>query len=545
VHSFDCDSTDENLDDNNNAENNMEIDEQDENFTISEEREIQQNLQMRTKLPNLAEACDRYQISDRAAACIVSSALQDIGVITTKNRNFIIDRHKIARSRTNRREFLGKKLFSLPTALYFDGKKDISKVNEKKGSKYYMRSVKEEHVTLVEEPGSKYIGHVTVADGSALSIKSSIIEHFNNSAIPTERLKVIGADGTNVNTGSKSGVIRLMELELKRPVHWFICLLHANELPFRHLFRKIDGVTCGPNAFSGPIGKALPTCEVLPICNFKKIRSNPFPTITKHDLSTDQNYLLAITTAVSTGVLSNDLAMQQPGPISHARWLTTACRILRLYVATRHPTKELNILVTFIMKVYVPSWFNIKVYNRCINGPQHIYNIIKLSRYLPITYRKIVDKVIQNNGYFCQSENILLAMLGDTSREVRDLAVKKIGDIRNKPTHDAVRKFKVPSINFKANCYTNLIDWNKEIVTEPPLTSNMSVDELIKFVEGVDDHEIFKYPCHTQGTERCIRLVSKAAASVCGTKKRHGMILSKISAASKMKTFNTKAEYNL
>jgi hypothetical protein len=42
------------------------------------------------------------------------------------------------------------------------------------------------------------------------------------------------------------------------------------------------------------------------------------------------------------------------------------------------------------------------------------------------------------------------AMLGDTFREVRDLAVKKFGEIRNKPAHNAVRKYKVSSINFKA-----------------------------------------------------------------------------------------------
>jgi hypothetical protein len=74
-------------------------------------------------------------------------------------------------------------------------------------------------------------------------------------------------------------------------------------------------------------------------------------------------------------------------------------------------------------------------------------------------YRKIIDEVIQNNVYFCQSENILLAMLIDTSREVRDLALKKIGEIRNKPVHNAVRKFKVPSINFKASSYTNQPHW--------------------------------------------------------------------------------------
>ena len=57
----------------------------------------------------------------------------------------------------------------------------------------------------------------------------------------------IGCDGTNVNSGVKGGVIRLLELELGRPLQWLICLLHANELPLRHLLQKLDGVTHGPN----------------------------------------------------------------------------------------------------------------------------------------------------------------------------------------------------------------------------------------------------------------------------------------------------------
>jgi hypothetical protein len=51
-------------------------------------------------------------------------------------------------------------------------------------------------------------------------------------------------------------------------------------------------------------------------------------------------------------------------------------------------------------------------------------------------YRKIIDEVIQNNGYFCQSENISLAMLGDTSLDVRYVVVKQIGQIRNKSAHN-------------------------------------------------------------------------------------------------------------
>lgn len=61
----------------------------------------------------------------------------------------------------------------------------------------------------------------------------------------------IGCDGTNVNTGIKGGVIRLIELELKRPLQWFICQLHGNELTLRHLFQYLDGGTTGPHNFSG------------------------------------------------------------------------------------------------------------------------------------------------------------------------------------------------------------------------------------------------------------------------------------------------------
>ena len=51
---------------------------------------------------------------------------------------------------------------------------------------------------------------------------------------------MLGCDGTNVNTGSKDGVIRLIELKLRRPLPLVICLVNANELPLRHLFEELD-----------------------------------------------------------------------------------------------------------------------------------------------------------------------------------------------------------------------------------------------------------------------------------------------------------------
>lgn len=49
------------------------------------------------------------------------------------------------------------------------------------------------------------------------------------------RVKVLGCDGTAVNTGTAGGVCRLFELVAGSPVHRIICQLHNNDLNHRHL----------------------------------------------------------------------------------------------------------------------------------------------------------------------------------------------------------------------------------------------------------------------------------------------------------------------
>ena len=62
---------------------------------------------------------------------------------------------------------------------------------------------------------------------------------------------MIGCDSTNVDNGSKGGVIYLIEEKLDHKLMWLICLLHTNELPLRHLVTKVDGKTTGKDCFSG------------------------------------------------------------------------------------------------------------------------------------------------------------------------------------------------------------------------------------------------------------------------------------------------------
>ena len=104
----------------------------------------------------MARECDRHGVSDRSAAAIASAVLKDVGVGHEDDSSHVIDPSKIRRERKKRRKELQLDMPDTLTGLYFDGRKDKTKVQVKKGTKNYPSTVIEEHVTLVQETGSKY-----------------------------------------------------------------------------------------------------------------------------------------------------------------------------------------------------------------------------------------------------------------------------------------------------------------------------------------------------------------------------------------------------
>lgn len=64
--------------------------------------------------------------------------------------------------------------------------------------------------------------------------------------------------------------------------------------------------------------------------------------------------------AINNGICTNDLSQKDPAPISHAMWLTIANRVLRLYISTESTSEDLEQLVLFKLKSYMPLWFKIK-----------------------------------------------------------------------------------------------------------------------------------------------------------------------------------------
>ncbi|GBM20110.1 hypothetical protein AVEN_268426-1 [Araneus ventricosus] len=71
---------------------------------------------------------DRFGISDRAGAAIVSAALQDVDIISESNVLNVVDRNKIRRGRTKARATLLSQVIKDydhdQFGLYFDGRKD-------------------------------------------------------------------------------------------------------------------------------------------------------------------------------------------------------------------------------------------------------------------------------------------------------------------------------------------------------------------------------------------------------------------------------------
>jgi hypothetical protein len=134
----------------------------------------QKSTTPRVKLTAVSKIADRYSVSDTVAAALCSAAVLDLGC-----NEQVFDRNKIRRERAKVRSRSQEGLTTDITSLYFDGKKDITNVQEGNSK----RRINEEHISLIAEPDSEYMGHVTPASGTAEDITQSIIHFFNEKNI--------------------------------------------------------------------------------------------------------------------------------------------------------------------------------------------------------------------------------------------------------------------------------------------------------------------------------------------------------------------------
>ena len=496
---------------------------------------------------NVALASIRFGVSDNATAAICNATLLDYGVLTNDNTKDVIDAKKVQRHKDKvYKELQAKADMKLNEGgllcILFDGRKDWTLVYEEvEGSSQPHPAIrKEEHYSVVAEPGGHYLFHFTPepADethSAAEQIAITLVEWMVKHGVDTT-LQFIGGDSTNVNSGIWGGVFQYVEKMLDRPLNWIVCGLHLNELPLRHLMIDLDGPTTSASGFTGPIGKAIMNATDLPIkTNFKKISIGPdlplLPDDVVKDLSTDQKYGYEIVKAIRTGILPQRLANSEIGQYNHSRWLTFANRICRIYVSDHgfkgQDAKNLQLLAEYVTGVYFPIWFMYKIKNNWIMGPTICLEQLRLTLQQNKKVIKIVFPHLESSAWWAHSEMILQSLLCSEDDSDRKFAIEKILDLRqnnidSRRTEKVVRTRTKAKLNRQATSLQDLIIWDKNNVCEPILTQSLT-DEDIKEFE-TQPMIVPPMPVHGQSMERCVKEVTAASESVFGYERRDGFI---------------------
>ena len=243
----------------------------------------------------------------------------------------------------------------------------------------------EHHLTFTKEPGTEkgtYLTHKTLPIVGATGVRLAeetldVLNEFNS----LETLMAILVDNTSTNTGCNAGLVTSLEKKIGRKLHTIGCALHQNELPFRAVFKHLDGVSKSPNTFSGPLGKLCENnYEDLPQVEFTNISGNldniDMPEKVKKDLSSDQRLLLEYVQGISIGKVNPQYAAWKIGPLNHDRWLTLSIRLMCIWTRGTYPLElydTLFQLIKFIVQVYAVSWFEIKRDGKFHNQPLYIY----------------------------------------------------------------------------------------------------------------------------------------------------------------------------
>lgn len=99
----------------------------------------------------------------------------------------------------------------------------------------------------------------------------------------------------------------------------------------------------------------------------------------------------------------------------------------------------------------------------CTNGVKNVWHLINSSRYLQEELIIIIDPAIERNGYFGNTENMLLCMMYDELTHIRTLDFKRILNARKaKNKQSEIRPYFIPPLNFKVQDYIDIVDWSNQ-----------------------------------------------------------------------------------
>ena len=191
--------------------------------------------------------------------------------------------------------------------------------------------------------------------------------------------------------------------------------------------------------------------------------------------------------------------------------------------------------------MYVPSWVHVNCNPGCQDGDPNFFYSMELLKAVPRELQELAKPAYQRNSFWAHRENVILAMVSDQRKEVREKAVLYIQKARREfDPEGEVRKFEVQELNWAASFYFDMVNLNESPTTEPPLLMHLS-DETIE--SAIDTPLVIpKYECHTQDVERAVALVTESAMQRVGQVNRHRWILNVLKSRKDRPNFNSKKD---
>ena len=223
--------------------------------------------------------------------------------------------------------------------------------------------------------------------------------------------------------------------------------------------------------------------------------------------------------------------MLEVGELCNSRWLNLHRRILRYYVSVSDPSESLQTKAQFCIKVYFPSWFDIKRNATISDGSVNYFNMITRITFPQRTVKPIGLDTLVRISFFAHPQDVLLSMRSDTNSDVRKAAVSRIQCLRaimepanqskinvqkSEDKNDSsdtiptpnIRKFLLPQVNFQARSYHKITNINTPNTTELPLLRLFSYQKI----EDITRTPLkLHHRCHNQAVERHIKVVSEAS----------------------------------
>ena len=108
---------------------------------------------------------------------------------------------------------------------------------------------------------------------------------------------------------------------------------------------------------------------------------------------------------------------------------------------------------------------------------------------------------------------------------------------------NGLRKFKIPTLQWGAKKWVDIIDWDSadSTIHEPTILTRLDNEELNSAI--TTPIIMPEFPVHSQSVERGVKLVSEAATKAVGEEKRHQHILSIIESRAMRAACDTKKDF--